>query len=392
MEININFVTVINLVAIILGMVSGLVMLFFSIRKNRQNIPLALGHISLSIAILISLAIITKLIIYLPFLFRVANVFGFMFLPMPLIYLVFNTRKRLWRWYDFLHFIPVLIYVIDLWPIFTLSLDQKTALILQDIHDPNLYALVKESRFFGPGFYQPFRTILFSIYWVIELLIVVRWIRSKLEMSYEERVWKNWVFVFLFFQFFLWFPYYLTIFWINKALTYDMVNTSVSIWLAISSFSFFLYPSLVYGQYSKSNNNPVTTRDNEKKLHKETDLSDPKLVEIMQLIESKMVNGKLFLKQEYNISDFSRDTQIPVYQISKSINLFCGMGFVDFINQKRIQFCVEKINNGDWLNYKVEAIAQKCGFNNRNSFTNAFKKFMNTLPSDFITSIKTNLV
>jgi AraC-like DNA-binding protein len=59
------------------------------------------------------------------------------------------------------------------------------------------------------------------------------------------------------------------------------------------------------------------------------------------------------------------------------------MGFIDFTNQKRIKYCVEKLDSGDWKNFTIEAIAQECGFNNRNSFTNAFKKFKGVSPSEY---------
>jgi AraC-like DNA-binding protein len=87
--------------------------------------------------------------------------------------------------------------------------------------------------------------------------------------------------------------------------------------------------------------------------------------------------------QSYSINDFSKDINIPVYQISKSLNTFHEMGFIDFINKKRVQYCVQKLEKGEWSNYTIEAVAHECGFNNRNSFTNAFKKFLGTSPSEF---------
>jgi AraC-like DNA-binding protein len=100
----------------------------------------------------------------------------------------------------------------------------------------------------------------------------------------------------------------------------------------------------------------------------------------MQVIEFGMDEKRFFLNMGYTINDFSKDIHIPVYQISKSLNTFKGLGFVDYINQKRVQYCVKKFELGEWSNYKIEAVATECGFNNRNSFTNAFKKFLGTLP------------
>jgi AraC-like DNA-binding protein len=111
------------------------------------------------------------------------------------------------------------------------------------------------------------------------------------------------------------------------------------------------------------------------------------LEEVMGRIESEMDGNRYFLVHGYSINDFSKDTGIPVYQISKSINHYRGMNFIDFINQKRIQYCVQKLDSGHWKNYTLEAIAQECGFSNRNSFTNAFKKFKGMSPSQYKASL-----
>jgi AraC-like DNA-binding protein len=59
------------------------------------------------------------------------------------------------------------------------------------------------------------------------------------------------------------------------------------------------------------------------------------------------------------------------------------MGFIDIFNQKHIQYyCVQKLDSGDWKNFTIEAITHECGFNNRNSFTNAFKKYKGVSPSE----------
>ena len=163
MQIPFDFVTFIHLAATILGIVSGIVILYFGIKKNPTNLPLALGQITLAMAIWVSFAIVSKLLVHWPFLFRTGNFFGLLFVPLPFLYVRYYTQKRSWKWYDILHFIPALIYLVDFWPIFILSNQQKLALILQEIDDQNLYAQLRESRFFGPGFHQPFRTI-FSVY------------------------------------------------------------------------------------------------------------------------------------------------------------------------------------------------------------------------------------
>jgi AraC-like DNA-binding protein len=96
-----------------------------------------------------------------------------------------------------------------------------------------------------------------------------------------------------------------------------------------------------------------------------------------------MVNKRLFLTAGYSINDFSRDINVPVYQISKSLNTFRECGFVDFINQQRILYCVAKFDQGEWQNLTLEAVAMECGFSNRNSFTKSFKKIKDCSPSEY---------
>jgi AraC-like DNA-binding protein len=384
MNIPFDFPTIIHLAAVFLGMASGIVVLFFALRKNPANLPLALGQICLSFAVLISLSIVTKLMAHWPFLFRLGNLFGLLFVPFPFLYLSFNISKRRWKWYDTFHFIPVIVYTIDFWPVLMMPPEQKSLLVLQELRDLNKFALFRESRFFGIGFYQIFRTLLFTAYWLIQMLLFIGWAKKMPIKSRENKIWKNWISFFLIFQFLLWFPIYLTLFWLKQEYTYHIFNTTVAIWLTGASLAYFFYPSLLHGQNFQSNEMmPEITKKSKRHIYQEDNLLDKKMLETMLLIEKNMNEGKLFLKQGYSINDFSRDIELPVYQISKCLNHLIGWSFVDFINQKRISFCKEKFDQGEWMNLTLEAVSESCGFTNRNSFTKAFQKFEGLTPSAY---------
>ena len=384
MQIQFDFITIIHLAAIILGIVSGLVILYYSIKRNPGNLPLALGQISLSLGIWVSFAVVSKLLVHWPFFFRTGSFFGLFFVPLPFLYVLYHTQQRTWKWYDLLHFIPALVFLVDFWPIFTLSNEQKLALIIQEIYDQNLFAQLRESRFFGPGFHQTFRTILFSLYWIAQCRILYLWVKKQPKLSYEERVWKNWVILYLFFQAGLWLPFYLTFIWIDKALTYHMVYTTAATWLVLSSLLLLWYPSLLHGHqlYKESRKFRKPKNAIGENGHSQAP-GDPKMEDIKRLVDVGLEKDLLFLKPGLTINEFSKDIGIPVYQISKCITHFTGMRFIDLINQKRIQYCVHKLEEGNWKNFTIEAIARECGFNNRNSFTNAFKKFKGVFPSEY---------
>jgi AraC-like DNA-binding protein len=384
MEITFDFVTFINLAALILGIASGLVILYQSIKTNPTNLPLALGQITVSLAIWVNFLIVSKLLVYWPFLFRTGSLVALLYVPLPFLYLSFYIQKRTWRWYDFLHFIPFMVFLVDFWPIYILSNQEKLALILRDLNDQNKFALLRESRFFPPGFHQAFRVIVISLYWLVQCLMLHGWIKKQAQMSYEDRIWKNWMIVYLFFQAGLWIPFYLTFVMIDKSLTYHLVYNVSALWIVVSSFLMLLYPSLLYGyQPIKSNQKAPKSRPVTVESGPGVGSDDLKMEEVKKAVDQGLDGKTLYLKPGLTINEFSKDIGIPVYQISKCITQYSGMGFIDFINQKRVQYCAQKLDSGDWKHFKVEAIAKECGFNNRNSFTNAFKKFMGISPSEY---------
>jgi len=382
MEISFDAITFVHLAGVIVGIVSSAVILYFGFKTNPVNQPLGIGQLSASLGIFVSFSIVSQLILQWPFLYRWGNVFILIFIPMPYLYTVFYTGKRLWKWYDLLHGIPLLIYFIDFWDVLWMSSEEKTHFMLQEIKNLDLSVEFRQSKFIGPRFHQEFRTILFSGYWVAQIIILIRWVRGQSILTHENKVWRNWMILFLGCQFFMWFPFFLTVLWLDKLTTYHIVNSFSVGWVVLSSLSLFFFPSLLYGK-------PFEGGDRISKLTKAlkkpqiSEAEEKKLEDVMQIIDSYMETERLFLKMGYTINDFSKDIHIPVYQISKSLNTFKDMGFVDYTNHMRVHYCLKKFKEGVWSNYTIEAIAGECGFNNRNSFTNAFKKFLGTSPSEY---------
>ena len=333
MNIGFFFITFVHLTAIVLGIVSAIVIFYFGKKSKLANFSLGIGQLSISLAIFVSFSIVSQMIVYWPFLYRMGNVFVLIFIPTPYLYTIFYTKRRLWKWYDLLHAIPLLIFLVDYWDVFWMSSAQKTELILKEINDLDLWGKFSQGKFIGPGFHQEFRTVLFSVYWVAEVVVFVKWIRSQPFLTHENKVWRNWMIIFLVCQFFMWFPFYLTIFWLDKLTTYHIVNSFSIGWLMVSSLLLFFFPSLLYGRtFEVSGRTSKAT-----KFLKKTQITDDvekKFDEVMNMIESEMDGKTFFLMQGYSINDFSKDIQIPVYQISKILNTFQGFGICGLYQPK----------------------------------------------------------
>ncbi len=113
-------------------------------------------------------------------------------------------------------------------------------------------------------------------------------------------------------------------------------------------------------------------------------LHDPQIQEIKERLQKLIQEDKVFLKKRYTITELSGQLQISVHLLSAFINQQFGMNFNDFINRLRIAYSKELIDNGNATQLNIFGLAAKCGFNNRNTFTTAFKKYTGKCPSEYL--------
>lgn len=380
MEIPFDLITLVHLAAAVIGIVSAIVIFYFGIKTNPANQPLGIGQLAISLGIFVSFSLVSGLIVHWPFMYRLGNAFALAFIPMPFLHVAFYTRNRHWKWYDLLHALPLAIYIVDFWDVLSMSNAEKLVLLKKDLADLNVLSQFSQSKFFGPGFHSQFRTILFSGYWIAQVLMLMQWLKPKTTMSRQSRIWKNWMMVFLGCQFFLWFPYYLTFFGLKITTTYHIFNSFSVLWLLASSLSLFFFPTLLYPRLYEPPSNAEHKPTRKGALPPAVDI---KTTQTMLEIEDWVNNHQPFLKPGYSIGDLSAEMQVPVYQISKSLNACTALGFVDYFNKRRIQYCKDMLDKGEWSNLTLEAIALECGFSNRNSFTKAFQKFEGSTPSAY---------
>ena len=105
---------------------------------------------------------------------------------------------------------------------------------------------------------------------------------------------------------------------------------------------------------------------------------------IKHRLKDLMTEKKPFLRRGYHIKELAGELQIPVHQLSAFLNQVLGMHFSDHINKYRIDHCLELINANASDRPSLQKLSRICGFNNRSSFTTAFKKFTGLKPFDYI--------
>jgi len=150
----------------------------------------------------------------------------------------------------------------------------------------------------------------------------------------------------------------------------------------IARFTSYINPS------GRSRHRVVRKHKTETKQPIQLSISQERTVEIEENIRNHFSRNKPFLKHGYSLRMLSEEIHLPLHQLSAFINSYYKMNFNDFVNEYRILSCLEKLLKKEWEFKKLESIAEETGFNNRNTFTSAFKKATGLNPSEFIKYIK----
>jgi AraC-like DNA-binding protein len=110
-------------------------------------------------------------------------------------------------------------------------------------------------------------------------------------------------------------------------------------------------------------------------------LTSDKIQVIAFLLKRFMKEERPYLKARYSIHHLAKDVKTPAYLVSAFINQELGVNFSDYFNLFRVRHCQVLIRDSQVDDFNLRGLARVCGFNNRNSFTVAFKKFTGMTPS-----------
>ncbi|WP_228448514.1 helix-turn-helix transcriptional regulator [Chryseobacterium sp. CH25] len=117
-------------------------------------------------------------------------------------------------------------------------------------------------------------------------------------------------------------------------------------------------------------------------------LSNAKLEQLSRQLNEFEIE-KRFLDKKINLELLSKEFNTNRAYLSRSVNELKGQNFSQYLNALRIQYIVNELKtNKNLQKLTIAAIADEAGYNNVESFTNAFKKITDTLPSYFIKALQ----
>jgi AraC-like DNA-binding protein len=99
-----------------------------------------------------------------------------------------------------------------------------------------------------------------------------------------------------------------------------------------------------------------------------------------------MKEQEVFLNPKITLTQISVALDIPIKDLSYIINSHFQFRFNDYINQYRINYFSEMLNEDYLKHYTINSLIQKAGFSSKSTFHAAFKKVHHCTPSQYISN------
>jgi AraC-like DNA-binding protein len=105
--------------------------------------------------------------------------------------------------------------------------------------------------------------------------------------------------------------------------------------------------------------------------------------DIVRKLTACMENEKSYLAPSLSVEDLSRKLNIPARNLSQALHSGLNKNFYDFVNSYRIDEIKKRIQDAQYQNLTLFAIALEAGFNSKSVFNEAFKKHSGITPKAY---------
>lgn len=110
------------------------------------------------------------------------------------------------------------------------------------------------------------------------------------------------------------------------------------------------------------------------------------VAKVYKKVQYYMKTRKPFLSDKFSLKELSSLLNINKLYISRAVNKYSGLNFRSYVNQHRVAYSVELMNEDPWL--KVIELAFMSGFHSMVTYNMAFRMFMDETPSDMLSRLR----
>jgi len=296
--------------------------------------------------------------------------------------------------FDWLHFIPAFILLINILPHLFSSYAYKLSFAERVLINPA--EILNNNNLFVPS---TFNFLLRPIIGLIYVGICIRLMLLKFKFEKPENKqslliyrWLsllifNTLLVYVSFLIFTIFSFQSLDYKIAEVKGYYFLNLSL-IGLVLFNLTLLFFPNILYGLPQldfllPNRSKPSSLEPEPKKLIKSFEISEEKLELLQDKIETYSLT-KPYLNPDFSLSVMSASTDIPVHHLSYYFNEHLNVNFNTWKNDHKINFVIEQIEKGNNELLTLDALAKQAGFVSRTTFLNAFKQKTGLTPSDYL--------
>ena len=129
-------------------------------------------------------------------------------------------------------------------------------------------------------------------------------------------------------------------------------------------------------------------KEKDKKVGKIIKESIEESTEMLNAIESKMIEEKFYLNENFSSQDVLVHFEITRNKLDELLTHIKGLSFADWLNTLRIEYAKNLLLTHN--KYTIDAISSMSGYSSRSAFYAAFKKVTNITPTEIIRQAKNN--
>ena len=401
-------------ISFLLAMLAAFILFFVNKEQQHTSRVLAAVLWMLALTTINAVALYSGWFLYIPWLHKMATPFSLLIYPLAYLYIRSVLKGDIkFRKYDWLLLIPAILYAINLVPYYLMPIEEKRVIITAIHKNSALISRFSEGIF--PAYVFSFVRFGWSVLFII---LNFRLLGSFKKQQAKQVVTDNkellrWLYIFnSLLTALVIAALVVAVMAAIKKTNYIIVDLTLGISSMIMCIQLFLRPKLLYGVFQPlreiagiNSIEPLINKKQKEELYfsntvsanrmqHTNEIDEPSGTELTiiradsyrfkKTVETLFLQQKPFLQIDYSLEQLVKDTGIPRYILSSFINREYGMGFREFLNRYRMNFFIDNLNNPQWKNLKIEAIAELCGFQSRNTFTKNFKEFSGQTPSEFI--------
>jgi AraC-like DNA-binding protein len=364
--------------------------------KSYADFLLSTFIIFLSWNVLIYLLLYYGLIIEVPFLFKTAAPLAFLIPPFGYLYtraVLYNEKKN--KALDLLHFIPFIIVTLNYLSFFFMPINEKRKLVIDIINNLDLsyktnIGFINETNLFLLRISQ------LSIYIIFQWRLILKFKRVYKVEQIEKQIKDilKWLKIFawcctanLFALFSIMILVILNISIFNN---WGLINLIPLTFIVVSFFIICTYllthPNILNGlpfvKYKSMASNLIENETSQIPYVLEN--FDTEIQKINEYFENEMP----YLNKNLSIIQVAVALNMPIRELSYILNNHYNFRFTDFVNDYRIKYIINKINESYLVEFTIESIGLEAGFSSKSGFYKSFKKLYNTTPSEYFNKLK----